>query len=70
MALFTASFQLQLPGRLEMMGQPIVDLWVTLDRPDAHIAARLDAFDSDGKAIPYASTSGTAQRSTSTVSDP
>jgi hypothetical protein len=34
-----------LADRLEITGQPALDLWVSVDRPDAHLAARLEAFD-------------------------
>jgi hypothetical protein len=40
-----------LPDRLEVTGQPVLDLWVKLNRPDAHIAARLETFDADGREI-------------------
>lgn len=54
----SARFEMDVPGRLEMAGQPVLDLWVQLDRPDAHIAATLDIYDENGKLLPYASTSG------------
>jgi uncharacterized protein len=41
-----------LPDRLELTGRPVLDLWVMLDRPDAHIAVRVETFDADGKPIP------------------
>lgn len=37
-----------LPERLEITGQPVADLWVTVDRPDANIAVRLETFAPDG----------------------
>ena len=40
-----------LSERLAITGQPILDLWVTLDRPDAHLAAELQAFDEDHEAM-------------------
>ena len=40
-----------LPGRLEITGQPVLDLWLSLDRPDAHLVALLETFDPAGKAI-------------------
>lgn len=40
-----------LPGRLQIAGQPVVDLWVRLDRPDAHLAARLETFGPDGERL-------------------
>jgi hypothetical protein len=30
-------------------GQPALDLWVSVDRPDAHLAAKLEAFDAQGR---------------------
>jgi predicted acyl esterase len=54
----SAQFVMELDGRLEMAGQPVLDLWVELDRPDAHIAVTLEAYDADGDLIPYAATSG------------
>lgn len=45
----TAVFQTApLTERLELTGQPVLDLWVTLDRPDAHVAARLEIIGADG----------------------
>ena len=41
---------------LQLTGQALLDLWVQLDLPDSHIAARLDAFDAAGNPIPWAST--------------
>lgn len=38
-----------LPDRLEITGQPALDLWISVDRPDAHLAARLEAFDAAGR---------------------
>ena len=40
-----------LPERLALTGQPVLDLWVTLDQPDAHFVAELQAFDASGVAI-------------------
>jgi hypothetical protein len=31
-----------LPARLELSGQPVLDLWLQLAAPDAHVAARLE----------------------------
>ena len=42
-----------LPGRLEITGQPVLDLWVTLNRPDAHLAAQIETFDAEGSLVPY-----------------
>jgi predicted acyl esterase len=41
-----------LPERLELTGQPVLDVWVSLDRPDAHLAAKLEVFGSDGVQLP------------------
>lgn len=41
-----------LPERLELTGPVVLDAWVTLDRPDAHLAAAIEALDADGNAIP------------------
>ena len=38
-------------GPLHLSGRPRLDLWVTLDRPDAHIVANLQAFDADGSPL-------------------
>jgi hypothetical protein len=43
---------------LELVGQPVLDLWVTLSLPDTHIAARIDTFDADGRPIEHGSTYG------------
>lgn len=47
-----------LPGRLQMTGQPVLDLWVRLDQPDAHLAAELETFDAAGEPIPGGSVLG------------
>lgn len=47
-----------LPGRLELTGQPVLDLWVTLAAPDAHVAARLEVLDADGEPVPDGHTYG------------
>jgi predicted acyl esterase len=41
----------RLADRLEITGQPVLDLWAVLDRDDAHVAARLETFDADDKPI-------------------
>lgn len=53
-----ARFDLAVSERLEIAGQPMADLWVELDRPDAHIAVTLDLLDARGEPVPYASTWG------------
>jgi predicted acyl esterase len=40
-----------LPERLELTGQPVLDLWLKLGLPDAHVAAKLETFDANGTAI-------------------
>jgi predicted acyl esterase len=40
-----------LTERLELTGQPVLDLWLQLGLPDAHVAAKLETFDANGQAI-------------------
>ena len=40
-----------LKGRLELSGQPVLDLWLTLALPDSHVAARIEALDADGNRL-------------------
>jgi hypothetical protein len=47
-----------LPERLETTGQPVLDLWVSLDKPDAHFAAKVEALAADGTLVPYGRTVG------------
>ncbi|CAN5531485.1 hypothetical protein BH20ACT2_BH20ACT2_10130 [soil metagenome] len=47
-----------LADRLELTGQPVLDLWVTLSLPDAHLAARIDTFDAAGRPIEHGLTYG------------
>ena len=47
-----------LPDRLEITGQPVLDTWVSLDRPDAHLAARIETFDAGGNPIPQGTATG------------
>jgi predicted acyl esterase len=54
----SARFEMDVKGRLELTGQPVADLWVQLDRPDAHIGVTLEVYDAAGKLKPYASTWG------------
>lgn len=42
-----------LTGRLELTGQPVLDLWLTLQLPDSHVAARIEALDPAGKRVGY-----------------
>lgn len=48
----------QLPERLEITGQPVLDAWLSLDKPDAHVAARIDALDAEGTPLPAARSVG------------
>ena len=47
-----------LEERLEITGMPVLDLWVQLDKPDAHIAAEIETFDAEGNRIESATRSG------------
>ncbi|HVE98414.1 MAG TPA: CocE/NonD family hydrolase, partial [Mycobacteriales bacterium] len=47
-----------LTGPLHVTGQPILDVWVELNQPDAHIAARLNAYDEEGELVPYGTVMG------------
>src|SRR5688572_4504413 len=38
-----------LERRLEVHGTPVLDAWVSLSRPDAHLAAKLEALGPDGE---------------------
>lgn len=40
-----------MPARLEITGQPVLDLWVMLNRPDAHIVAEIVAYTASGDRI-------------------
>jgi predicted acyl esterase len=53
-----AVFEMDVPERLEITAQPVLDLWVELGAPDGHIAARLETFDREGEPIPYGMTYG------------
>jgi hypothetical protein len=44
-----AVFETQrLAAPLHITGQPVLDLWLTTDRPDGHIAARIEVIDAEG----------------------
>lgn len=48
-----------LTGRLELYGMPRLDLWLSLDKPDAHVAVKLEALNADGsRTMPEARTIG------------
>ena len=40
-----------LPAPLHLTGQPSLQLWTILDRPKAHVAVRLDAYDAAGRSL-------------------
>jgi predicted acyl esterase len=40
-----------LKAPLHLTGQPVLDLWLTTDRPDGHIAARIDVLGADGEVL-------------------
>ena len=42
---------LPLDGRLELTGLPVLDMHVSLDKPDAHLAVALEALDAEGEPI-------------------
>ena len=44
--------------RLELSGQPVLDLWLQLAAPDAHVAARLEVIDANGNRLPNAAAYG------------
>ena len=47
-----------LEQRLHLTGQPVLDLWVTTDRPDGHVAAQITALGPDGSPLRHAGSSG------------
>jgi hypothetical protein len=55
---FAAFETARLPERLQLTGQAVLDVWVSLDKPDAHLAARLEALDPGGRPIDHAFTTG------------
>lgn len=40
-----------LKAPLHLTGQPILDLWLTIDRPDGHVAAALEVIDGNGEVM-------------------
>lgn len=38
---------------LHLTGQPVLDLWLTTDRPDGHVAATVTVLDPDGKPMAH-----------------
>ncbi|HVE98413.1 MAG TPA: CocE/NonD family hydrolase [Mycobacteriales bacterium] len=54
-----AVFETQrLTSPLHLTGQPVLDLWLTTDRPDGHIAARIDVLGADGEVLIHEGGSG------------
>ncbi len=52
-----AVFETQpLEAPLHITGQPILDLWLTTNRPDGHIAARIEVLDENGDLITHGGT--------------
>jgi predicted acyl esterase len=43
---------------LHLTGQPVLDLWLTTDRPDGHIAARIDVLGEDGEVLTHEGATG------------
>ena len=42
-----------LKAPLHLTGQPVLDLWLTTDRPDGHIAAQITVLGADGKPMAH-----------------
>ncbi len=40
-----------LKAPLHLTGQPVLDLWLTTDRPDGHVAARIEVLGPDGEVL-------------------
>jgi predicted acyl esterase len=53
-AVFTTS---PLPRRLQLTGQPVLDLWLTTDRPDGHINATVQVLGPNGAVLQHAGSS-------------
>lgn len=53
-------FEFEAIERLEIVGQPVVDLWVSVEGPvrDAHLTAQLETFDAHGNPMPGGWTMG------------
>ena len=47
---------------LHLTGQPVLDLWLTTDRPDGHVAARIEVLDVDGAVIEHGGTGSVQDR--------
>ena len=43
---------------LHLTGQPVLDLWLTTDRPDGHVAAQLTVLGPDGEPLAHDGSSG------------
>jgi X-Pro dipeptidyl-peptidase len=46
-----------LTAPLQLTGQPVLDLWMTSDRNDGHVAARLEVLGANGQPLRHAGTS-------------
>lgn len=57
-AVFTTA---SLPRRLQLTGQPVLDLWLTTDRPDGHVAAIIEVLGEDGEVLVHEGGSGVPQ---------
>ncbi len=58
-----AVFETQhLAAPLHITGQPVLDLWLTTDRPDGHIAARIEVIDDAGEVMIHEGESSTQAR--------
>jgi predicted acyl esterase len=49
---------MQVRAPLHLTGQPVLDLWLTTDRPDGHIAARIDVLGPDGEVLTHEGATG------------
>jgi predicted acyl esterase len=45
---------------LHLTGQPVLDLWLTTDRPDGHLSTRVEVIGPDGELVTYDGGSGEA----------
>jgi len=50
-----------LEAPLQMTGQPVLDLWLTTDRPDGHIASRIEVVDAKGNVAVQTDGGGSAE---------
>ena len=47
---------------LHLAGQPVLDAWLTTDRPDGHVAAKLEVLDKTGAVMEHAGADGATLR--------